>query len=552
MSVIPAPLQIASGGGAPFILGAATPVAIDSPELTLLVAWFREELASLTGVALTEETSGDATPGIRLALTPDDPELAAFPQPAGLRSDGGDAGVERYALTVAADGIGIRAAAPEGIFRGLTTLLQLAATTGAQDSAISLSPLTIHDAPRFAWRGLSFDVVRCAFSVDEVKRVIDLLALYKANTLHLHLTDSEGWRIQIDAWPKLTEISGKTAASGREGLFYTKDDYREIVQYAADRFITVVPEIEMPGHTAAIFAAYPELAGDGTSDPSGVTGKSHHFQAMHPGNPHVLGFIRDVLFEVAAMTPSPYFHVGGDEALGMDEEQYRRFMQAAMPIVAELGKKLVGWQEVARAGFQPDEVCQLWISAKQSEPLDFASIEFPDGYQPPDNASEIGAAFRAFLQVAGRDLGMALDQGARILLSDSSVSYLDTKYREDPVDPSGHQIAERKRLGMPFYPRKTVQEFFQWDPATQRPELSPEQISGIEAAIWGETLTSFDDLLFMLLPRLPGLMEKGWSPATEGPDFGWEAYAPRLSAQAAIWETRGLPYFRSSIIWSEA
>ncbi|MGC4107953.1 MAG: family 20 glycosylhydrolase [Thermomicrobiales bacterium] len=552
MSVIPAPLQVASGEGTPFVLSAATPIAVDSPELAPLAAWFREELAFLTGVALTEETSGDATPGIRLALAPGDAALAALPLPAGLRSDGGDAGAERYALTVATDGIAIRAAAPEGIFRGLTTLLQQAATTGADGSgSITLPATAILDTPRFAWRGLNFDVVRCAFSVDEVKRVIDLLALYKANTLHLHLTDSEGWRIQIDAWPKLTEVSGKTAAAGRPGLFYTKDDYREIVRYAADRFITVIPEIEMPGHTAAIFAAYPELAGDGTDDPSDVTAKSTHFQAMNPDNPHVIGFFRDVLAEVAAITPGPYIHIGGDEALGMDEEQYARFMHAAMPIVGELGKQLVGWQEVARAGFQPDEVCQLWISAKQSEPLDFASIEFPDGYQPPDNASEIGAAFRAFLQVAGRDLGMALAQGARILLSDSSVSYLDTKYREDPIDPTGHQLTERKRLGMPFYPRKTVQEFFQWDPASQRPELSPAQMAGIEAAIWCESVTSFDDLLFLLLPRLPGLMEKGWSPATEGPDFGWEAYAPRLAAQASIWETLGLPYFRSSLVWGE-
>ncbi|MGN6484498.1 MAG: family 20 glycosylhydrolase [Thermomicrobiales bacterium] len=559
MPVIPAPYRAVSPEGSPFLLGAATPVAVDAPELAPLVAWFRAELATLTGIALTEETAGDDAPGIRLALVPDDadPDLAALPLPAGLRSDDGDAGAERHALTITADGITVRALAPEGIFRGLTTLLQLAATSDIADGVIALPATEILDAPRFAWRGLSFDVVRCAFAVDEVKRVIDLLALYKANTLHLHLTDSEGWRIQIDAWPKLTEVSGTTAAAGRPGLFYTKDDYREIVRYAADRFITVIPEIEMPGHTAAIFAAYPELAGDGTSDAAEVTAKAHYFQAMNPDNPRVIGFFRDVLAEVAAITPGPYLHFGGDEALGMDEEQYERFMRAAMPIVGDLGKKLVGWQEVARAGFAPGQVAQLWISATLNAAAEgggmpnLGDLELPEGIEIPENAEALLGAFTEFMKIAGLDLGKALDQGARILLSDSSVSYLDTKYREDPVAAASDQLAERKRLGMPFYPRKTVAEFFQWDPSFQRPELSPERMAGIEAAIWCESVASFDDLLFLLLPRLPGLMEKGWSPETAGPDFGWAAYAPRLAAQAGIWETLGLPYFRSSVVWDK-
>ena len=550
MPVIPAPFQTAVTEGAPFILSASTPIAIEAPELVPLVAWFRANLAALTGITLMEETHGD-TPGIRLALAPDEPDLTALPLPAGLRSDDGDAGVERSALAVAADGVTVRAAAPEGIFRGLTTLLQLAATTGSTGGAIALPATDILDAPRFAWRGFSFDVVRCAFSVEEVKRVIDLLALYKANTLHLHLTDSEGWRIQIDAWPKLTEISGTTAAAGRPGRFYTKDDYREIVQYAAGRFITVIPEIEMPGHTAAIFAAYPELAGDGTGDASAITGKATYFQAMHPDNPHIPGFIREVLAEVAALTPGPYLHIGGDEALGMDDEQFARFMHMAMPMVGEAGKKLVGWQEVARAGFAPGQVAQLWISATLNSAdggaIDLSDVELPEGMEIPENAEDVLGAFAAFMQVARLDLGKALDQGATILLSDSSVSYLDTKYREESVDPA--QIPLQQRLGMPFYPRKTVQEFFQWDPATQRPELPPGRMAGIEAAIWCETIRSFDDLLFMLLPRLPGLLEKGWSPTTEGPDFGWDAYAPRLAAQASIWKTLGLPYFRSPVVW---
>lgn len=548
MALIPAPHTITSQEGAPFRLGASTSIAGGAQDLAPLTAWFRGELARLTGITLGEDASGDTEPGIRLSLAPDDASLATLPSPSGLRSDDGDPAAERYALQIAADGVEIRAATPEGVFRGLTTLLQLAATAPVRDGAIVLDPVEIRDTPRFAWRGLSFDVVRCAFSVEEVKRVIDLLALYKANTLHLHLTDSEGWRIEIDAWPKLTEVGGKTAAAGRPGLFYTKDQYRDIVQHAADRFITIVPEIEMPGHTAAIFAAYPELAGDGSGDSAEVTSKATYFQAMNPDNPHVLGFIRDVLTEVAALTPGAYLHIGGDEAMGMDEDQYQRFMHAAMPIVGEVGKKLVGWQEVARAGFQPGEVAQLWIAATINDgPIDLSGLEDLEGFELP--GEDALAAFSGFLQLAKLDLGKALDQGAMIMLSDSAVSYLDTKYREESADPE--QFPLQKRLGMPFYQQKTVQEFFQWDPATQRPELSQERIAGIEAGIWCETIASFDDLLFMLLPRLPGLLEKGWSPATDGPDFGWDDYAPRLAAQAGTWETLDLPYFRSSVVWSD-
>ncbi|MGB3329329.1 MAG: family 20 glycosylhydrolase [Thermomicrobiales bacterium] len=553
MSIIPAPLTHTPGSGDPFILDASTPITADAPDLAPIVAWFRASLATLAGIALTDTAETNSSPAIHLSLAPDDAALAALPAPLGLRPDDGDAGVERYALTIAHGGISLVATAPEGIFRGLTTLLQLAATAPVRDDAILLSPVAIQDAPRFAWRGLSFDVVRCAFSVAEVTRVIDLLALYKANTLHLHLTDSEGWRIQIDAWPKLTAISGTTAANGRPGLFYTKDDYREIVRHAADRFITVIPEIEMPGHTAAIFAAYPELAGDGTSDAAEVTSKACYFQAMDPENPDIFGFIRDVLTEVAAITPGPYLHIGGDEALGMDAQQYARFMQAAMPMVEEVGKKPIAWQEAARAGFQPGQIAQLWISATlngtdAAAGPDLADLDLPEGFTMPEGNEDVLAAFGEFMQVAGLDLGKALDQGARILLSDSSVSYLDTKYREETADPA--QLPIQKRLGMPFYPRKTVQEFFQWDPISQRPELSPQRMVGIEAAIWCETIASFDDLLFMLLPRLPGLMEKGWSPAATGPDAGWNAYAPRLAAQAGIWETLQLPYFRSSVVWN--
>jgi hexosaminidase len=545
VNVIPAPFSVESIDGEPFLLSAATPV-VAVPGLEPLAEWFAAELAASTGIVIDLAEPGD-DPAIRLSLVAVDPGLANLPATGGTRADGGDRDTERYALTIGADGIELRALAPEGIFRGLATLVQIAATAAAHGTAIALPPLSILDAPRFAWRGFSFDIVRTAFTVDEVKRVIDLLALYKVNVLHLHLTDSEGWRIEIDAWPRLAEVGGQTAAQGRPGLFYSKADYREIVRYATDRFITIVPEIEMPGHTAAIFSAYPELAGDGADPSTANLEQAAYFQAMHPDHPRIFGFIEDVLTEVAALTPGAWLHIGGDEALGMDEELYRRFVARVKPIVAGLGKSFVGWQETARAGLAPGDVAHLWISPGQGNIDDIDLDDLPEGFELPPEGSEVLNAFAEFLKVAEGDLDLALGQGASILVSQQSRSYLDTKYREPSTDPA--QAADQRRLGMPFYPKSTVEEFYSWDPTTIRPTLTEERVAGVEGAIWCETVTSLDDIFFLLLPRLPGIAEKGWSPAVTEEAAAWAGYAPRISAHPAIWERRGWRYFRAQSVW---
>ena len=448
-----------------------------------------------------------------LELVAGDPDLAALPATSGRRADDGDPDGERHAVEVDADGVRIRAGAPEGIFRGLATLLQVIATTPADAGGeVPLPSLNILDAPRFAWRGFSFDVVRTSYTVDEVKRVIDLIALYKANVLHLHLTDAEGWRIEIDAWPKLAEVGGKTAAFGRPGRCYTKAEYREIVQYAADRFITVVPEFEMPGHTAAIFAAYPELAGDGTDPGTANVDKPPWFQVLHPDNPRIFPFLTDVLTEIAELTPGAYIHIGGDEALGMDADLYRRFMEQAKPIVYGLGKKVVAWQEAARAGFQPGDIAQLWISPGQGE-------------------VEAAGRFRA----AGGVRASRRSPGAR--------GRLRRVPEAGPVGPwpgarpgrGHHRFATVEELSRHEVPGGVVRPGSGGRSCPARDAVLPEVDGGRVLRLGsgddpagddrgargrggGRDLVrddpSIDDVFFLVLPRLPGVLEKGWSAAT--------------------------------------
>ena len=304
----------------------------------------------------------------------------------------------------------------------------------------------------------------------------------------------------------------------------------------------------MPGHTAAIYAAYPELAGNGIDDATANLEQAAWFQVMHPDHPRIFSFVTDVLTEIAELTPGAYLHIGGDEALGMDDDLYRRFVAKVKPIVYGLGKKLVGWQETARAGLAPGDIAQLWISPQLSDManLDLSDIDIPEGFEMPEIDDTLIAAFTTMLRMSVGDLDKALEQGANILVSQSTSAYLDTKYRESSSDPA--QAADHARLGMPFYPKFTVEEFFAWDPATIRPTLGEDRIVGVEAGIWCETILTIDDLFFLLLPRLPGIAEKGWSPAAPV-DEAWESYAPRLAAQADSWERRGWPYFRSSVVW---
>ncbi|HWV24053.1 MAG TPA: family 20 glycosylhydrolase, partial [Thermomicrobiales bacterium] len=211
------------------------------------------------------------------------------------------------------------------------------------------------------------------------------------------------------------------------------------------------------------------------------------------------------------------------------------------------GKRIVGWQEMARAGCEPGDIAQIWMTPSVGGPGGF-DVDDPVGVDLPPDIDEALAAGMELREIAAYDLIRALDQGASVLVSQQSKTYLDTKYAEASSNPA--QADARRRLGMPYYAWSTVEDFYRWDPATLRAALKESRIAGVEAAIWSETIESLDDAFLMMLPRYPGVMEKAWSRPVESVP-AWASYAPRLASHAAVWDRLGWPYFRSSVVWPD-
>jgi hexosaminidase len=337
------------------------------------------------------------------------------------------------------------------------------------------------------------DVSRHFFSVDEVKRYIDHATMYKMNRLHLHLSDDQGWRIQIDSWPSLTRYGSTTETTGSEGGYYTKADYAEIVAYAAERYMTVIPEIDMPSHCNAALASYPELNCDGVAPPL-YTGIDVGFSNFCFEKEITFKFLDDVMRELAAMTPGPYIHIGGDEVKKMTPEQYSAFMERAQAIVQRHGKTVIAWDEIIHGTMLPSTVVQYW--------------------RP--------------------DASLAPPPGTKLILSPANRIYLDMKYHDGTV------------LGQDWAGKVDVNVPYDWDPAKHL-KVPESSILGVETAIWTETMASIRDLEFMLFPRLPAVAEAAWT-AQDARD--WNDFRVRVGAQAPRWSALGInAYWSPKIDW---
>ncbi|HWS59079.1 MAG TPA: family 20 glycosylhydrolase [Actinotalea sp.] len=494
--VVPVPVHVEAREGEPFVLRDGMRVVVqDDPAAVSVATLVAARIGRMGGFPVALVTHDDGADGaIVLRLVTDAAEL-------GVPTDlGAELRSEAYRVDVTAGRVVLTAPSGAGLYRAATTLRQAVRREGGR---YLLDPGVVLDHPRFAWRGLSLDVARHFFSVPQVRSVLDVMAGYKLNVLHLHLTDDQGWRLQLASRPELTERSGRTAVGGDPGGFYTREDYAHLLAYAAARHIAVVPEIDVPGHINAALHACAELTPSGEPAPA-YTGIDVGFSRLHADLPGTEPFLREVFGELAAMTTGRYVHLGGDEVLSMAADEYAALVRTAARHIAAAGKGVVGWQEVAGVlpdGAGQDVVVQYWDERE-------------------------GAA----------EVAEAAARGARVLLSPATKVYLDMRYDADSP------------LGLDWAGHVEVRDSYDWEPLDVLPGVPAAQVVGIEAGLWTETVRTTEDLFWLLLPRLAAVAEVAWSPAARR---DWAGFAPRLAAQHTLWDEAGLTWYRSpQVPWS--
>jgi hexosaminidase len=407
-------------------------------------------------------------------------------------------GEEGYQLDITDNTINIQAPQNAGIFYGIQSLRQLLPDrielNEKQAGPWLVASGTIRDYPEYGYRGAMLDVARHFFTVDEVKLFIDYLAMFKMNRLHLHLSDDQGWRIEIKSWPNLTQHGGSTEVGGGPGGFYSQEEYKDIVDYAFKRFITIVPEIDMPGHTNAALASYPELNCNGKATAL-YTGTKVGFSTLCTDKEITYKFIDDVVRELTALTPGEYFHIGGDESHVTALEDYIPFINRTQSIVEQHGKKVIGWDEIAHAELLPNTVVQWWAKVENAK--------------------------------------RGIEKGAKVLVSPAHKAYLDMQYDST------------SQYGLHWAGYIEVDSGYLWDPTTIAPGIEREDIIGIEAPLWSETVTNIDEAEYMIFPRLPGYAEIAWSPIELRQ---WDDFKQRLGKQKSRYENMGINYYPSELV----
>jgi len=482
-NLLPLPVSVTPSNGT-FVLAPEAVIALtpSTDETARIAQALAEPLRRASGYRLPVQAGAAGAPkgSLLLAITRLD---------AGLGNEG-------YELRVDPERMALTALKPAGLFRGIQTVRQLLpATEGPWRAETGV----IRDAPRFVWRGFMLDVARHFFKVEEVQRVLDLMAFHKLNVLHLHLTDDQGWRIHIHSWPNLTKVGGSSAVGGGPGGFYTQEQYKAIVEYARARYITVVPEVDLPGHVNAALASYPELNASGQA-PAVYTGTEVGFSSLALDREISYKFAEDVLRELAALTPGPFLHIGGDETHSTPDEDYRRFVERIQALVQKAGKVCIGWEEIGRARLLPTSAAQYWVN--------------------------------------GETALKAAAQGSRLVMSPATKTYLDQKYNAGTP------------IGLTWTGGYTeVQDCYDWDPETFLPGLPAGAVLGMEAPLWSETFSTLADLEFMAFPRLCALAEVAWTPAARR---SWTDFRTRLAGHGARLNAQGVNYYPSYQIPWEA
>lgn len=443
---------------------------------------------------------------------------------------------EGYTLSVKYNAVIITAKTASGIFYGIQSLRQLLPPEGEKTdhkiSELTIPAVEIHDSPRFAYRGMHLDVGRHFFPVESVKTYIDLIAMHKMNTFHWHLTEDQGWRIEIKKYPRLTEVGSirNGTAIGLAGTrnppytyddvpyggFYTQEEIKEIVAYAAARHITVIPEIELPGHSLAALAAYPEF-GNGTG-PYEVAKRWGIFSEIYSPSEETFEFLEDVLLEVMELFPSRLIHIGGDEVLKQEweesalaQEVMRRegladehelqsyFIQRIEKFLNSHGRSIIGWDEILEGGLAPNATVMSWRGV------------------------EGGIA--------------AARQGHNVIMTPGTHCYFDY-----------YQAAEEDRIEEPLTGstrHTTVEKVYSYEPIPE--ELTDEEtayIIGAQGNVWTEYMPTWERVEYKTLPRMTALSEVVWS-TKESRD--WEDFHSRLQHLVRRYDALGYTYAKYSI-----
>ncbi|HET9505678.1 MAG TPA: family 20 glycosylhydrolase [Hymenobacter sp.] len=514
IAIIPQPVRLMPGTGS-FAITAATKIFVGpkNEELRRIGQRLSQEILRATGV---QPAVVQTTPGKQL-----DGSIFLFLNPASLPDS---LGAEGYTLSVRPAHVLLAARQPAGLFMGVQTLRQLLPTQ--RGASASLPAIDVTDKPRYSWRGMHLDVSRHFFSTDFVKKYIDYLALHKMNTFHWHLTDDQGWRIEIKKYPKLTSVGGYREGTlighygekvprydnVRYGGFYTQEQIKEVVKYAQERYITVVPEIEMPGHALAALTAYPELSCTGGPFKVGQTWGVFD-DIFCAGNEQTFAFLQDVLTEVMPLFPSKIVHIGGDEApktrwkvcpkcqarikaehLKDEHELQSYFVQRMEKFVNSKGKTIMGWDEILEGGLAPNAAVMSW---------------------------------------RGTDGGIAAaKQKHQVVMTPGEYLYFN-QYQGDPsLEPLafGGYLPLEKVYSFEPTPKELT--------AAERP-----YILGAQANMWTEYIETDQGVEYMALPRMSALAEVLWTPARLK---NWESFKVRMQPQYQRYAALGATYARSA------
>ena len=476
INIIPVPASLVQNEGS-FKLNKNTGIYASTPEAKTIAEFFAAKINTATGYQVNV-TDKETTNGIKLVI---DASL--------------DVNDEGYALDVNTQGAVIKAKTPQGLFYGMQSFMQLLpaeieSPSKVEGIAWTVPAVSIKDEPRFGYRGIMFDPCRHFMPVEYIKKQLDVLALFKINRMHWHLTDDQGWRIEIKKYPKLTEV-GSTRIDGEKTEhkgFYTQEEIKDIVKYAADRFITVIPELELPGHEMAAIAAYPELSCKGEPGTPRIIWGVEDI-VMCPGKEEVFDFLEDVVDEMVPLFPSEYFHIGGDEcpkiswkncplcqkrikAEGLKgdskhtaEEKLQSYViQRMEKYLATKGKKIIGWDEILEGGLAPSATVMSWRG---------------------EEGGIIAASMNHSVIMTPGGNGMYLDayQG------DSKI---------EPVTIGGYTLLEKTYSYNPI-------------PDTLAAINKGNFILGVQGNTWSEYMYNENIREYMIYPRILAVAEIGWS-----------------------------------------